>query len=170
MPAQPAWFHRLPEILNDLRALPVSHLDRRAVQKLFGVGERRARQIMAGLPGLRAGNAAAVERLALLERLEHTAAGARFQWEVARRARLEENLDRIRRESAGRRVRIPAVDNNSVGELGAGIELHPGELRIRFSGAEDLAARLFEISRAMVNNWPAFTRKVEDRLPLPRAR
>ena len=59
MPSQPAWFHRLNEILETLRGMESSHLDRLAVQKLFGVRERRARQLMAGLTGLRAGNASA---------------------------------------------------------------------------------------------------------------
>src|SRR5580765_4097997 len=104
MPAQPAWFHRLPEILAELRHLPVSHLDRLAVQKLFGVRERRARQLMAGLPGLQAGNAFAAERQALLARFENVAKGERFQREVARRARLSDDLDRTRRLLAGRRV------------------------------------------------------------------
>ena len=48
MPAKLAWFHRLPEILNVLRGMDSSHLDRQAVEQLFGVGERRARQLMAG--------------------------------------------------------------------------------------------------------------------------
>ena len=67
MPAQPAWFHRLDEILSALRAMTSTRLDRAAVEKLFGVGQRRARQLMAGLDGIRAGNAAAVSRLALIE-------------------------------------------------------------------------------------------------------
>ena len=69
MPAQPAWFHRLDEILGALRSMTSTHLDRRAVEKLFRVRRRRARQIMAGLEGLRVGNAAAVSRG--LERREH---------------------------------------------------------------------------------------------------
>ena len=164
MPAQPAWFHRLDEIVTDLRALETSHLDRLAVQKLFHVGERRARQLRAGLPGLQVGNAFAVERPALLARLENTAAGERFQWEVSRRTRLSEKLDATRRELAARRVRIPAAAgarDRSVRELGDGIELRPGELRIAFSSAENLAARLFELSQAMANDWPAFVRQVE---------
>ena len=75
MPSQPAWFHRLAEILADLLAIESTHLDRRAVQKLFRVRQRRARQIMAGLEGLRVGSAAAVSREALIARLEQTAAG-----------------------------------------------------------------------------------------------
>ena len=68
MPAQPAWFHRLDEILGALRSMTSTHLDRAAVEKLFGVGQRRARQLMAGLEGLRVGNAAAVSREALIAR------------------------------------------------------------------------------------------------------
>lgn len=165
MPAQPAWFHRLDEILEELRGLEISHLDRLAVQKLFRVRERRARQIMAGLPALQVGNAVAVERQALIERLKNTAAGNRFQWEMSRRTRLVEDLDRTRRDLAARRVRIPAaadVRDRRVRELGGGIELRPGELRIQFYGAEDLAAKLFEVSQAMANDWHAFAQTVED--------
>ena len=41
MPSQPAWFHRLDEILSALRSMTSTHLDRRAVQKLFRVRQRR---------------------------------------------------------------------------------------------------------------------------------
>ena len=107
MPTQPIWFHRLPPILETLRGMEVSHLDRLAVQKLFGVRERRARQLMAGLEGLRVGNASAVARLSLIARLEQTASGGLFKWETNRRARVVEELDRTRRQLAARRVRIP---------------------------------------------------------------
>ena len=68
MPSQPAWFHRLDEILSALRPMTSTHLDRAAVEKLFRVHQRRARQIMAGLKGLRVGSAAAVSREALITR------------------------------------------------------------------------------------------------------
>ena len=71
MPAQRAWFHRLDEILSALRSMTSTHLDRAAVEKLFRVRQRRARQIMAGLEGLRVGNAAAVSREALIARHCH---------------------------------------------------------------------------------------------------
>ena len=50
MPAQPAWFQRLEEILSALRAMTSSHLDRAAVEKLFRVRQRRARQITVRSP------------------------------------------------------------------------------------------------------------------------
>ena len=64
MPSQPACFHRFDEILEALGEIDASHLDRQAVEKRFGVGERLARQLMAGLDGIRAGNATAVLRRA----------------------------------------------------------------------------------------------------------
>ncbi len=165
MPSQPAWFHRLDEILDTLRGMESSHLDRLAVQKLFAVRERRARQLMAGLPGLRAGNAFAASRQALIVRLEDTAKGGLFQWEVNRRTRVVEELDRTRRHLAARRVRIPAaadVEERRLRDLSGDIALKPGELRIEFYGAEDLAAKLLELSKAMANDWSAFARAVED--------
>jgi hypothetical protein len=170
MPSQPAWFHRLDEILETVRGMESSHLDRLAVQKLFGVRERRARQLMAGLPGLRAGNASAVLRQGLIARLEETAKGGLFQWEVNRRARVVEELDRTRRQLAARQVRIPAaadVDARRVRDLSGDIALKPGELRIEFYGAEDLAAKLFELSQAMANDWQAFARAVEEETGAP---
>ena len=159
MPAQPAWFHKLDSIKDQLRGMTVSHLDRQAVQKLISVGERRARQLMAGLDGIQVGNAFAVARLALLARLEETGEGDRFQWEVNRRARVVEDLERTRRQLAARRVVIPAapdVREREVSGLGPGIDLTPGELRVHFDGAADLAAKLFELSQAMANDWETF--------------
>ncbi len=43
-----------------LRSMDSSHLDRQTVEQLFGVGERRARQLMTGLLGIRASNAHSV--------------------------------------------------------------------------------------------------------------
>ena len=129
MPSQPAWFHRLEEILADLRSMDIHSLDRAAVEKLFRVRQRRARQIMAGLEGLRVGNAAAVSREALIARLERTAAAGVFQWEGNRRARMVEALDLARRQLAAQHVRIPAavdVRERLLEDLSAGIALRPG--------------------------------------------
>ena len=71
----------------------------------------------------------------------------------------------LTRQLAGRRVRIPAaadVDARRVRDLPGDITLKPGELRIEFFGAEDLAAKLFELSQAMANDWQAFARTVEE--------
>jgi hypothetical protein len=132
-------------------------LDRQAVERVFGVRERRARQLMAGLPCLQVGNAVAVSRGALIERLENTSAGDRFQWEMGRRARLIKSLETLRKHAAARRVEVSAAADardRLFRDLSPDIEVRPGELRIRFAGGADLAAKLFELSQAMANDWP----------------
>ena len=159
MPAQPAWFHRLESITGALREMPASHLDRLAVQKLFRIKERRARQLMAGLPGLQVGNAFAVSREALLARLEETAAGDVFQWETNRRARVVEELNRAQKEVAARQVQLtvsPDVREREPATLPTGINIAANLLSIRFETAEDLASKLFELSQAMANDWENF--------------
>ena len=42
MPSKPTGFHRLPEILDVLRSMDASHLDRQGVETLFGVGPRES--------------------------------------------------------------------------------------------------------------------------------
>jgi hypothetical protein len=145
-------------ILSELRALRSDYLDRQSVERIFGVRQRRARQLMAGLPYLQVGNAVAVSRTALIERLETTAAGNRFQWEIERRARVVESVETLRKHAAARRIQFPAPPNardRHLANLPADIHIRPGELRIRFTGPEDLAAKLFELSQAMANDWAA---------------
>lgn len=161
MPAQPAWFHQLDSILSELRALPTGFLDRQAVERIFHVRERRARQLMAGLPCLQIGNAVVVGRSALIERLEMTKVSDRFLWEIRRRARVAASLEALRNNLAARQVQVPApagARDRLSGTLCPEIELRPGELRIRFAGAKDLAAKLFELSQAMANDWPTMER------------
>ena len=159
MPAQPTWFHRLDRILEHLRALPVSHLDRQAVEKLFSVGERRARQLMAGLPCLQVGNATAVEREALLAKLEGVLRTDGFEREHRRRERIAAILEDTRRQLKARNVALPAVSEAvRAHDLRSGIELETGTLRIHFENAKDLAAKLFELSQAMMSDWEAFER------------
>ena len=122
MSAQPAWFHRLDKIFTALRAMTSAHLDRQAVEKLFRVGQRRARQIMAALEGPRAG-----KRCGGVAGGSHRASGADGgQWEGNRRARVVEDLDLARQQLVAWRVRIPAAADvcaRLLGDLSAGIAL-----------------------------------------------
>ena len=76
MPSQPFWHARLDAILAHLRGLDAEYLDRHAVERSFAVGERRARQLMGGLHAIQVGNAMAVRRASLLERLEKRPGGS----------------------------------------------------------------------------------------------
>ena len=57
MPAKSAWLPRIGSILAELHVLKSDYLDRHAVERIFGVRQRRARQLMGGLPTLQIGNA-----------------------------------------------------------------------------------------------------------------
>ena len=70
MPAKSAWLSRIGSILAELHVLKSDYLDRHAVERIFGVRQRRARQLMGGLPTLQIGNALAIPRNALIESLE----------------------------------------------------------------------------------------------------
>ena len=102
---------------------------------------------MTGLPGIRVGNAAAISRLALIERMRETAASGVYQWAVARRVQIPVS---------------PAGAHRRFGDLPEAIRLSEGGLRMAFSGAEDLAAKLVELSQAMPHDWTGFMRTVEE--------
>jgi hypothetical protein len=164
MPAQPIWYHRLPAILAEVEELQTGYLDRSAVEKLFGIRERRARQIMSRLPCVQVGNAIAVERPGLIRFLRSIADEEKFQWEVGRRSRLAEELERVRLQLSARKVSIPTPADRIGVALAERTQLRPGELRITFHDAEDLAAQLFQLSQAMASDWSAFKKAAEDGL------
>ena len=124
------------------------------METLFGVSERRARQLMSGLPGLRIGNAGAVEKQALAASLLRMANGEPAKREFQRRSRVAEHLREAQRVHAARLVLLP-VDRQPE-FLPAGIHLKVGELRVEFQTATDLAARLYALGQAMASDWPGF--------------
>ncbi len=113
---------------------------------------------MAGLPCLQIGNPVAVSRAALIERRETTSTGDHFQWELRGHSRVVDSLETLRRHAAARQIQVPAPANardRLFASLSPEIALHPGDLHIHFN-AEDLAAKLFELSQAMANDWSTF--------------
>jgi len=159
MPPQPVWLRRLPAIVSELRAIEADYLDRRAVERIFGVRQRRARQLMADLPTLQVGNAVAIPRRALLDRLETTAGLKRPRITRASSANsgtgpsTAESLETLRQHAASGDIHLffPRTSQN----LSPGTDLRPGELRIRFDSPEDLAAKLVVFSQALASDWDA---------------
>ena len=56
-----------------LGGIDANHLERQDLEQLFGAGPRQAWQLMAGLPDIRAANAAAIARRTIIRRMEETA-------------------------------------------------------------------------------------------------
>ena len=143
-----------------------TRLDRAAVEKLFRVRRRRARQIMADLEGLRVGNAAAVSREALIARLERTA-GVSSGKETAAPAWWRPSTSRVdswqRNMCAFRLRRMYASASSRI--FPPALRCGPGNCGSHLAAPKDLAAKLLELSQAMANDWPAFRRTVEENHP-----
>ena len=80
-------------------------------------------------------------------------------WEQARHTRVEEALEQVRQEREARKQR--AVVPRSTLELKIEgipptVSIRPGELRVEFSGADDLFRQLFELAQAMKNDYERF--------------
>jgi hypothetical protein len=166
MPMRKTWLVRLPEILGDLASMKVPVIDRAVFEKLFGVRRRRAIQLLHFFDGYQAGRTFLVDRLALISQLEMLQAGAEFVMEERRRQRLSEALEKERLHRAAIRVRIPVepgVLDRRLSDLPEGIRLQPGSLHVDFCKAEDLLAKLFELSKAAANDFGAFRDAAEGR-------
>ena len=151
-------------ILPRLRALPLDYVDRQTIEKVFAVSRSEAYRILRNLDTLELSGRLLVRRDALIQWIEAFVHSDEAQCEIRRVERIDQLLVTIRRNAAGSRVRVPAADVRSrrLRDLPGGIELQPGELRVSFFGAEDLAAKLFELSQAMANDWRNFEAAVED--------
>ncbi|MGD0778315.1 MAG: hypothetical protein ABSC05_36500 [Candidatus Solibacter sp.] len=159
MPMRKTWLLRLPEILEELTGLQTPVIDRAVFERIFGVRRRRAVQLMHYFDGYQSGRVLLVERLALIAQLEPLQAGAEFVLEQRRRQRLSDHLDQVRRYRAAARVSIPVkpgVADRRLADLPDGIQLQPGSLRVEFGKAEDLLAKLFELSKAAAHDFEAF--------------
>jgi hypothetical protein len=166
MPAQPQWLLRLPEIVAELEQFELPIVDRAIFEKVFAVGRRRAIQLMHHFDGHQVGRTFVIDRRLLLDRLRIARSSASFGYEQTRRMKVVEELDRLRKLSPGREVRIPVQPNvrdNRLADLPSGIHLKPGELRLEFTGTGDLLRQLFELSQAILNDYRRFEEIIEGR-------
>jgi hypothetical protein len=166
MPARKTWLLRLPEIQEELGNMEVPVIDRAVFERLFGIRRRRAIQLMHFFGGYQAGRTFLLDRLQLMGQLEPIEAGAEFVLEAKRKQRLTEALERVRRHHAGARVVLPIEAGELDGRLGDlpdGIQLEPGSLHVEFQKAEELLAKLFELSKAAANDFEAFRNAAEKR-------
>ena len=72
-------------------------------------------------------------------------------------------MEGIRRLRAGGRVILPVEDSQLEAQLPAGVRLQPGSLHVEFGKAEELLAKLFELSKAAADDFEAFSNTAEGR-------
>ena len=166
MPAQPSWYLRLPDILNELRTPGAPpFLDRPAIERLFRVSRRQAIRLLGAADGYQVGKTFLVERESLtayLERIETSGVSGQAR---ARKERVISALNEIANHAAAQRVQIRTdlrALRRDAADLPGGIELvGPGKLQISYTGAEDLLARIVDLASAATNDFAAFRRLYE---------
>jgi hypothetical protein len=144
--------------------MEVPVIDRAVFERIFGIRRRRAIQLMHYFGGYQAGRTFLLDRLQLMGQLEPIQAGTEFALEAERKQRLIEALEKVRRHRVAARVVLPVEADAlaGLGDLPDGIQLEPGSLHVEFGKAEELLAKLFELSKAAANDFEAF-RTVADR-------
>ena len=162
MPNKPSWLLRVNEILEDLGGAEMAahpFLTRGAVEKLFGLKRRQAIELMHSVGGYQIGKTLVVGRPGLAAWLRRASVGEQVWWEQARHTRVEQALEAVRQEREARKQRtiVPLTTLELKLEgIPSTVTLRPGELRIQFSGADDLFRQLFELAQAMKNDYERF--------------
>src|SRR5215467_11889983 len=98
MPAKPAWYGKIDDIIRELRALPSPFVDRPTVEFLLGVGRRRAQQILAPCITDRVGASGLADRDVLIQHLRGLARSNDGYYERRRRQHFAEALAQLRQE------------------------------------------------------------------------
>jgi hypothetical protein len=162
MPAKPVWYSNLNAVLDELRRLPRSFVDRATVEFLLGVGRRRAQQIMAPCITDRVGSNGLADRLRLIEHLQRLAQGEERYYEVRRRHKVAAVLEQLRQERIARPqllVEAPAaVVAQEFENLPAGVRLEPGRITVEFTEPREALEKLLALAMAVSNDFDRFER------------
>jgi hypothetical protein len=160
MPAAPLWIHRLADALPALASLPQDLVDRRTLEEVLGVGKWTAWRILRQCGAADGpGGALVCRRDDLVRRLEAVQQDGRLAPELARRERVERYLDGMRayatrkHQEIARNAAAETLVGTRLASLPPGVDLAPGELRIRFRGPDEFLAKFGAVVFALQNDW-----------------
>src|SRR5215469_297969 len=109
MPRQAEWFQELPDALEALEELTTPVIDRATLERLLRIHRRTAIRLMQRFGGYQAGKTFLISRPIIIRQLKRIAVSSAYLIETARRERLSAELERARRLSFARNVRIDAT-------------------------------------------------------------
>jgi dephospho-CoA kinase len=109
MPRQAEWFQEVPAALETLEQLTTPVIDRATLERLLRIHRRTAIRLMERFGGYQAGKTFLISRPVIIRQLKRVAVSNAYLIETARRERLSAELDRARRLSFARNVRIDAT-------------------------------------------------------------
>ena len=162
MPAKPVWYSRIDRVIRELEALPRPFVDRSTVEFLLGVGRRRAQQILAPCVSERVGSNGLADRVQIIEHLRKLAEGEEGYYEVRRRRKVAEAIERLRADRLERPqllVEAPVqVVRQEFANLPAGVRLEAGRITVEFEHPRDALEKLLALAMAIGNDFAAFER------------
>ena len=164
MPARPRWWSHIPQIVEQLKTVNTSWLDRSSIEQIFGVRRRRAIELLNAFGGFQTGRTFLIERDSLIHHLQAILNHRDFDWERRRRSRLSEALTEAMQQTQARQVSIPVLAPSPA--LPDGVRVAPGSMIIEFQGVQDLLAKFYAISQAAARDFEAFQKAVEPGTPL----
>ena len=159
------WLGHLDEILTELIALPQPWVDRATVERVFGVGRRRAQQILAPCVSFQIGSNGLADRDRLIAHLRQMASGETASYERRRRHHLAQTLDGLRAAWQTRvSVQAPtSIVNQVFADLPAGIEFAPGRITVKFETTHQALEKLLALAMAIGNDFERFDRSVGEK-------
>jgi len=162
VPAKPVWYSKIDRIIRELETLPRPFVDRSTVEFLLGVGRRRAQQIMAPCITDHVGSNGLADRDLLITRLRSLAEGEDGYYEVRRRRKVADVLDRLRIERLQQpRLLVEApvrVVSQEFANLPPGVRLEAGRITIEFQHPREALEKLLALAMAIGNDFAGFER------------
>ena len=159
------WLGHLDEILTELIALPQPWVDRATVERVLGVGRRRAQQILAPCVSFHIGSNGLADRDRLIAHLRQMASGETASYERRRRHHLAQTLDSLRAAWQTRvSVQAPtSIVNQVFADLPAGIEFAPGRITVNFETTRQALEKLLALAMAIGNDFERFDQAVGEK-------
>jgi hypothetical protein len=162
LPAKPAWYSRISDVIRALEALPRPFVDRATVEFLLGVGRRRAQQILAPCIRDHVGANGLADRETFIAHLRRLAAGDDSHYECQRRRKVAAALAQWQKDRLERPqllVEAPVqVLTQDIDDLPAGVHLAAGRITIEFDTPQQALERLLALAMAMSNDFDRFER------------
>jgi hypothetical protein len=167
VPDKPLWLGHLDRLTAELAALPQPWVDRATVERVLGVGRRRAQQILAPCVSLQIGSNGLADRDQLIAHLRQLASGETVSYERRRRQRLAQTLDGLR---STWQTRVPveaptAIVNQAFEDLPAGIEIAPGRISVQFESTREALEKLLALAMAIGNDFERFDQVAGTKAP-----
>ena len=164
MPAKPAWYSKINNVIRELQGLPRPFVDRATVEFLLGVGRRRAQQILAPCIIDRVGTNGLADRDAFISHLRRLAEGDKGYYERQRRRKVGAILAQLQKERLERPqllVEAPVqILAQELENLPDGVRLEPGRITVTFCQPQQALEKLLALAMAISNDFDRFEHRV----------